>query len=123
MISWHGRLGAELLGVRLAINGRTVVEQPLMIHGNDGSAQVHSPPFSKQPTSDLSLTQPPHVNAALAAAPPAVHLPRSPFPDLLHAVLQYHVSIPGLPSGVFELRASLSLDAASASTVDDAVTI
>ncbi|KAJ1476935.1 hypothetical protein T484DRAFT_1907080, partial [Baffinella frigidus] len=66
------RLGAELLGVRLAINGRMVVEQPLLIHGNDGSAQ-------------------------------------------------YHVSIPGLPSGVFELRASLSLDAASSTTVDDAV--
>ena len=36
-------------------------------------------------------------------------------------LLQYHVSRPGLASGVFELRASLSLDAASASKVDDAV--
>jgi hypothetical protein len=47
-------------GVRLELNGATVLEEPLLVHGNDGSAQ-------------------------------------------------YHVAMPGLTPGVFELRASLQL--------------
>ena len=47
-------------GVRLELNGATVLEEPLLVHGNDGSAQ-------------------------------------------------YHVAMPGLTQGVYDLRASLQL--------------
>lgn len=66
------RLSTELLGAHLTINGRRVVEQPLQVHSNDGSAQ-------------------------------------------------YHVALPGLPAGVFELRASLWLDPESDAVTTDAV--
>ena len=53
-------MGVLVQGVRLELNGATVLEEPLLVHGNDGSAQ-------------------------------------------------YHVAMPGLVPGVYELRASLML--------------
>jgi len=50
-------------GVRLELNGATVLEEALLVHGNDGSAQ-------------------------------------------------YHVAMPGLTQGVYDLRASLQLTCA-----------
>ena len=35
------RLGSSLKGMRLVVNGMVAAEQPLMVHGNDGSAQYH----------------------------------------------------------------------------------
>ena len=56
------RLGHELKGVRLEVNGAVIIEQDLLVHSNDGSAQYHA----ALPGLRAGVY---HVNASLSLTP------------------------------------------------------